>query len=146
MDEHGNLDIIDFSFSPEPHRFRINDDVFECTAELPLSALVEVANMKFDIGTLKDVGLEPVLKFFDTVMLDDSAKRFRERVDSKTQPIGMRHVMKIIPWLLEVYGMRPTEPSTPSSESPPSGGTTSTAGAPSTTSILFDNESLVSST
>jgi hypothetical protein len=128
MDLDGLTEIADFSFSPEPKRFRINDDVFECSPELPLGVLARAAKMKMDRDTLERDGIEPILAFFDEVFIGTSSQRFRLRVDSKTNPIGMRHILKILPWLLEVYGLHPTEPSESSSPLPESAGTTSTAG------------------
>lgn len=129
MDENGLTDIADFSFSPEPKRFKINDDIFECSPELPLGVLARAAKMKMDKDSLEKEGLEPILRFFDEVFIGDSSKKFRSRIDSKSNPIGMRHILKIMPWLLEVYGLRPTDPSEPFSLSPTNDGMTSTDGA-----------------
>lgn len=144
MDGTGLAEIIDFSFSPEPKRFRVNNDVFECSPELPLGVLARAAKMKMDRETLERDGLEPILGFFDEVFIGDSSQRFRARVDDKANPIGMRHILKILPWLLEVYGLRPTEPSESSSPSPESAGTTSTGGVSSEESILSPSASLAS--
>lgn len=146
VDTDGMVEIKDFSFSPEPKQFRINDDIFQCAPELPLGVMAKVAELKLDAETLRKEGLEPVLQFFDEVMYDASAARFRQRVSDKTQPIGMRHVMAILPWLLEVYGLRPTQPSEDSSASPESDGTSSTDGASAVELIPSSSESLDSST
>lgn len=142
----GMVEIQDFSFSPEPKRFRINDDVFECTPEMPLAVMVKASELQLTAEVLKTKGMEPVLAFFDSVMFDASAQRFRERTADKVNPVGLRHVAKIIPWLMEVYGLRPTQPSEDSSASPESDGTSSTDGASAAESIPSNSESLDSLT
>jgi hypothetical protein len=141
VDDNGNVDIIDFSFSPEPKRFQINDDIFECSPELPLGIMARAASMKFDAETLRVKGIEPILEFFDEVFIGDSSQRFRARVNNKERPIGLRHVIKILPWLMEAYGLRPTEPSQPSSQLPESTGMTSTVGALGQESIPLSSDS-----
>ena len=146
MDSNGMVEIADFSEDLTPKQFRINEDVFLCAPTLPLGTLTDVANFKIDTEQIKEHGLEPILSFFDKVFYDESALRFRERVDSKTEPIGLTHVMKIIPWLLEVYGLRPTGPSELFSLSQESGGMTSTGGASLVGSTLSNSPSPASST
>jgi hypothetical protein len=146
MDVNGQVEIADFSFSPEPKRFRINDDVFECAPELPLGTFAKIAGMKLDRASLTELGIEPMLQFFDELFIGDSSERFRGRVHDKTRPIGMRHIQKIMPWLLEVYGLRPTEPSEHFSPSPESAGTTSTGGVSSEESIHSSSDQPASST
>lgn len=144
MDRDGQTEIADFSFSIEPKCFVINGDVFECSPELPLDVMEKAAKMKMDRETMQREGMEPVLAFFDEVFIGDSAQRFRARVRDKERPIGIRHIVKILPWLMEEYGMRPTEPSESSSPSPESVGTTSTDGPSLTESIPSLSSSLAS--
>lgn len=129
MNADGIPDIVDFSLSPEPKKFRINDDVFEMAPVMPLGTMIAISKLKFDQETLRAQGLEPMLSFFDELFIGTSSTRFRSRVIDKENPIGLEHVLKIIPWMLEVYGMRPTEASLPSSTPPTEDGETSTAGA-----------------
>lgn len=134
VDDNGKLEIADFSFSPEPKTFTINGDVFKCTPELPLGLMAKAATIKFDAKTLREDpehALDPLVDFFASVMFEDSFKIFQERLTDKERPIGLRHIMKILPWLLEVYGLTPTMPPSDSSGSSVSDGETSTAGASS---------------
>jgi hypothetical protein len=55
-----------------------------------------------------------MLKIYDILLTDDCTGRFRERMSSKTEPIGHEQLMKITNWALEKYGLRPSEPSVPS--------------------------------
>jgi hypothetical protein len=109
------VEIKDFSFSVDPIPFTINEDVFECVPELPLWAMQQMARINQVSEAIKEHGVEPILEVFDIFLLEDSAVRFRERVMDRKKPIGIRHIMAILPWLLEQYGVRPTQPSLPSS-------------------------------
>jgi hypothetical protein len=111
----------DFSTSPEPVRFKVNDDIFECIAEIPLDGLAQMTQISAATDGGPAAMLSKVYDFFDSIMTPDSAALFRDRgrVGTKEQPnpnpIGMRAVNDILPWLMEVYGLRPTQPSDESS-------------------------------
>lgn len=138
--ENGEIEMKDFSFSLEPKPFRIAPDVFYAAPALPFGIGATVAKFK-DMAA--DDAPERMLQFFDAILLDESAARMRQRATSKIEPIPMTLCMPIINWLLEEYGMRPTQPSEPSSST--SGATddstSSTAGAPSTDSTGPDSPS-----
>lgn len=118
----------DFSLSPEPVTFRIEPDTFECVAEIPLDSLAEMANLA---SGSEDRGaqLRRIYDFFDGIMTPTSAAVFRERGQKgNPNPIGMRHITALLPWLMEVYGLRPTQPSDESSTGSDDDDTSSTAG------------------
>jgi hypothetical protein len=93
-------------------KFRIDDDVFVGVKNIPALDLVEFAKL-FDGMTESDMIQDT--KAFDTmfhlVLEEPSADRFFTRMGSKTEPISMAQVMRVMPWIMEKYGMRPTEPS-----------------------------------
>lgn len=105
---------MDFSVSPEPIRFKMEDDVFECLPDIPLDVLADMA--EFAAG--KTSGKESILRvydLFDAVMTHDSAAKLRERAGrGSQQPIGQRLLTQVLPWLLECYGLRPTQSSSDS--------------------------------
>lgn len=123
----------DFSLSPEPVRFAIDGDTFACVPEIPLDALGDLAKLGSAASASPDEMMSKMHDLFDGLLLDESAALFRDRCASKVNPIGMRHVMNIIPWLLEVYGMRPIEPSSES-------GSGSNDDADSSTDTAFSTE------
>lgn len=130
-----NVRYRDFSAPSEPVRFKIDADVFEAPTVLPIPVMQELVGVA---DKLKNLGEDPqalnaLTEVFDTILTDASAKRFRERVASKEQPIGIQQIIDIMLWLLEVYGLRPTEPSSDSSSGHPdaTSGTLSAVGAPS---------------
>lgn len=106
----------DFSLSPDPISFRIAPDVFHCVPEIPLDSLADMANLATKSDD-RGESLRKVYDLFDGVLLTESAVLFRARgAKNAENPIGMRHVKDIIPWLMEVYGLRPTQPSDESSD------------------------------
>lgn len=125
------IEFKDFTLSNTPKRFKINDDIFEAAPEIPLDMLGKLANfaVKDDVS-LQD-RVSDFYDFFDGVLFPDSAARFRERGSSRDNPIGINHVQKIVPWLMEAYGMRPTQPSSDSGSGSSDGNTSSTDGVSS---------------
>jgi hypothetical protein len=97
-------------------KFRIDDDVFIGKKNIPALSLIEFGTM-FDGLTESDLmkDSESFNRMFSLVLQKQSAARFFERMGSDDEPIAMTQVMRIIPWIMEKYGMRPTEPSSNSS-------------------------------
>lgn len=124
----------DFSSSAKPVHFKIDADTFEAPAVLPVPVMQELVSVA---EKLKNIGEDPraldaIHEVFDTILTEASAKRLRERISSKEEPVGITQLIDIMLWLLEVYGLRPTEPSADSSTGSPieASGTPSAAGAP----------------
>lgn len=113
-------------------KFRIDDDIFVGVPNIPANDLMAFAKL-FDGMSESDVINDPKAfnDMFALVLTEPSRARFVERMGSKTEPISMTQVMKIMPWIMEQYGMRPTSPSPSSSDGSPSqgDGTSSTESA-----------------
>jgi len=128
-----NVRYRDFSGTAEPVRFKIDNDVFEAPAVLPIPVMQELVNVADRMKNLghDSAALNAIVEVFNVILTDASARRFGERIASKSEPIGIRQVIDIMMWLLEAYGLRPTEPSSDSSTGLPgeSDGTPSVAGA-----------------
>jgi hypothetical protein len=111
-------------------KFKIDDDVFLGVPNIPALDLIEFGKL-FDGMTESDMisDSKAFNTMFHLVLQEASADRFFERMGSKTEPISMPQVMKVMPWIMEQYGMRPTEPSPNSSSGSanPGDGTSSTA-------------------
>lgn len=131
----------DFTLSPEPITFKIDPDIFQCVPEIPLDGLAELANLATKSGDDRVAQMNKMHDFFDGVMTFESGAIFRKRCKVSTEeepnpnPIGMRHVKDIIPWLMEVYGLRPTQASSSSSDGSDDEDTSLTDGALVTESI-----------
>jgi len=121
----------DFSLSPEPVTFRIAPDDFECYPEIPLDALVELSGLNLG-GDDRKAQMDKLKDFFDGIMPPEQAAKLRTRMRVGTEdepnpsPIGMRHITNILPWLMEVYGLRPTQPSSESEDGSEAADTSST--------------------
>ncbi len=127
---------MDFSLSPEPVTFTIAPDEFRCVPEIPLDGITDLVKIaRKQEGESDEARFNRIYEFFDSIMEPESATRFRRRGrrstpdDVNTNPIGMRHVMQILPWLMEVYGLRPTQASAESSDGSTQTSTPSTDGA-----------------
>jgi len=116
--------IPEFQVGPENH--------FVCVPDIPLGIMQQIKGFKNIEEKISETGnMEPVLQIFDQLLETQSAILFRELVGSRV--IGFKRISKIIPWILEEYGMgRPTQPSSPSlsGSSDDGTGTSSSLGQP----------------
>lgn len=119
-----------FEYSITPLPFYLNHNLLWAVPVLPLAAIAKVGTL--DVKALKGAEtLEKILDVMAEMLLDESGQLLRQMSESKTNPVGMKQVMDVINWLLEVYGMRPTGPSADSSDTSENadGSTPLTAGA-----------------
>lgn len=114
-DVNGVIEIKDFTTAQgnKPHPFRVDNDIFYAVSTIPLANLGELAKLR---QTLDLTNLDALLSLFDEMLLDESATLFQTRLRDKSNPIGKDHILPILEWLMEVYGLRPTQPSSESSE------------------------------
>lgn len=81
-----------------------------------------------NIASAADTAALEVMGILDELLLPESAKRFAERMKSKTEPIELEQVFDIFQWLISEYGQRPTSPLVSSSNGHSGTGTPSTVG------------------
>lgn len=127
------IQIKDFTIREKRIPFSIDGDRFEAYALLGLPMLQELVVVARSVGEMvKDQKYDAMLDIFDKVLYPESAKRFRERAEALgDEAIDVkRQLMPILYFLLEKYGLRPTQPSSDSStgSSSETGGTSSTGG------------------
>jgi len=125
--------IMDFTEERPPIQFRIGADVFTLMSDMPVLTMIDFAEKS---NKLADDDMGPEMRnifvsMFELVLTEESAERFVPRLSSRIDPIGMTVVNKLVPWILEQYGLRPTTPSESFSEqsSIPADGLSSTANA-----------------
>ena len=123
------VEIMDFAAGDVEIFFNVGDDRFVCVPDIPLGIMQQIAGLKNIQATMETQGMEPILAVFDEFLVPASAVLFRVCVTEK-KTIGLRRIMRILPWIMEKYGLRPTQPSSPSSDGLNDGetGTSSTAG------------------
>lgn len=142
-------EIKDFSKARKRIQFKIDDDVFEASPAVPAEILMDFAAQFSDLDPENaPVGkqLEAFRGVLELVLLDDSLTRFSERLRDRRNPIDIDQMEEIITWLFEVYGLRPTEPSSgsPSGPSVPVSGMALTGSTPAVVSISAASPSTVS--
>jgi hypothetical protein len=125
------VQIMDFAADDTAPEFMVGPHYFKCAPDIPLSLAQQIAQFKQFKETLEESGsMEPLLALFDQLLDEESAALFRDCVAKRI--IGIKRIMRIIPWILEEYGLgHPTQPSSPSSPGSNDGGTgpTSQGGA-----------------
>lgn len=128
----------DFSRERKRLVFRIDGDVFEAATALPGKVLARFAKRFNDIENVPvDEQLDAFADALGMVLLPESNALFQKRLDDLQHPIELDQASDVIQWLLEEYGMRPTQPSSDSSTGQPSpaSGTSLTGAAPQQVSI-----------
>src|SRR5262245_47252522 len=121
----------DFSLSPEPIAFRIAPDDFACYPEIPLDVMMEVVEAAASNASTTQ-RFQQMIGMLEGVITDADYETFVRRTKRSTKeqpnpsPIGMRHIREILPWIMEVYGLRPTEESSESADGSPDDDTSST--------------------
>lgn len=120
----------DFTKKRDDVTFRIDDDVFHAARGVPAEVLMDFATQFSGMGlnTPVDEQLKAFRGVFELVLLPESLERFTARMRDRENPIEIDQCEEIITWLMERYGLRPTE--LPSSsldgQESPATGTTST--------------------
>lgn len=109
------VEIMDFAADDVEIMFNVGPDRFFCAPDIPLGVMQKIGGLKNLQATVETDGMEPVLLVFDEFLTPQSAVLFRECVGVK-KTIGLRRIMRILPWIMEKYGLRPTQPSSPSSD------------------------------
>lgn len=110
----------DFTRKREQLTFRIDNDVFEATPAIPGDLLTEFATRYSNIGDAPVREQLNVMKdALSLVLLPESHARFTKRLSDLENPIELEQTVDVVQWLMEVYGKRPTQPSSPSADGPP---------------------------
>lgn len=130
--------IKDFTEHHERILFRIDGDEFEAARVLPGKVLTRFASRFSNVENASyEQQLDAIGDALGMVLLPDSNALFQKRLEDLENPIGLEQAGRVIEWLLEHYGMRPTGPSSNSSTGPasPASGTSSTDAAQPQASI-----------
>lgn len=137
----------DFTIAGPAPRFRIAPDDFECYEEIALDALVGIAEtarvgLTTGDGATTEQRLEAMKEVLKGILTPESHRIFSDRMRVGSEevpnphPIGQRHIKDLLPWLMEQYGMRPTEESSTSADGSDADDTSSTDDVSSAESTL----------
>lgn len=141
-------EIRDFTKQRKDISFRVDDDMFHAARGVPAEVLLDFASefAGMELTATVDQQLRAFRSMLEVVLLPDSLERFNERMRDRENPIEIDQVEDIVTWLMEQYGLRPTELPLPSPDGPPGpgSGTTSTASVPGEVSISAASPSIAS--
>lgn len=129
----GGEDIVSFGVEDQkPLQLKINGELYEAVPDIPAGTMADLAATYAELNSAaNEKKLEMMLDFFEVIFLEESYTRFRDRLNSREKPIGLRTLVDVIQYLMgEAYGLRPTQPSESSTGGPGETGPSSTGGAP----------------
>lgn len=131
--------IRDFTLPMEPIRFRVDQDEFTAPAFLSPVVLKRFAARFAEVQPLLanpmadiEAAMNGFADLFVTLIPGESGQRLHDRLLSEDHPIDLtRQALPILFFLMESWGLRPTQPSlsSPDGSATPSEDTSSTAGA-----------------
>lgn len=110
-------EIMDFSSPRELIKFQIDGDIFEATPEVAAISMIRFVS---EAGRLErddveaDEKVKIIQNLFRMVLTHESASRFIRRLEDDARPISIRQFLDVTRWLMERYGLRPTESDSPS--------------------------------
>lgn len=124
----------DFSRTRKRLDFTIDADTFEAAAVLPGDVFAEFVTLYNSTSDAEDYqqSHNMLKRALELALFPESFQRFTSRLKDKTNPIDDEQMSDVVLWLLEEYGLRPTQPSQDSSDgsASPESGTSSTANTP----------------
>lgn len=126
MTTDNNVKFKDFSKKRKPVFFTLDgDERFDCSPGLPVELLQELALLA--TGVTEENAADALKEFFKLALVDEAYERLLLKMRDKQNPLELDQARDIMMWLLEVYGFRPSQPSSDSSAGSP----TDDAGTPS---------------
>lgn len=108
-----NDEIIDFTPQRPRPQFKAGGETYSGKIEVPALAAMRysIRAQSMGEGDFNEETLNTTLDLLRLMLTKESADRLIARLEDDENPIGMETFNKIIPWLMEQYGMRPTTPS-----------------------------------
>lgn len=125
------VEIKDFTIKEKRIKFKIDDDIFEATRILGLPLMQDLVKVTKTMSKMSESGdYSAISAIFDELLLPHSAERFGERLKAKgDDAIDVKaQLLPVLYYLLEKFGLRPTQLSSESSTGSPD----ATDGTPST--------------
>ncbi len=133
MSDDGIARFKDFTKSADAPSFKIEDVLFSCRKGIPIRRLGALSKLaeNFNIDGIED----KMISIFEGILTKESQEIFvRCMTTDEPIEIDIDFVREVIPWILEQYGLRPTQASSGSSDTLSESGASLTDGAQPTTS------------
>lgn len=138
----------DFTGDTDPIVFRVGSETFRAHDDIPLKHLGKLADLGSDLesGDAAGNATLKILRLFEKLLVPESYERFAQAVNGDLEvSIGVNRIRQIIPWMLEQYGLRPTEASSGSGDTSSESGASSMDGAALGESILENSNPFAAS-
>jgi hypothetical protein len=113
-------DIVRFKdFTPnadDPPTFRVYGNTYVCLPDIPLDSMADMSDLNAEDLSSKEK-LTKTIDFLAGCLTVESGALFRESTRrGATDPVGVSTLQALVPWLMEQYGLRPTQESSESSD------------------------------
>ncbi len=111
-------EVMDFSSPRKSLPFRVDGDLFQAAPDIAAELAIEFMDLSQradDTDATPKQQIAVLHAMFNMVLFPESAERFISRLRDTANPIGYEKINRIVKWLFEVYGLRPTESDSPSS-------------------------------
>lgn len=110
-------EVMDFSSPRKSLPFRVDDDLFHAAPDIAAELAIEFSDAaeKANDDSKPEQQIAVLHAMFNMVLFPESAERFIARLRDPEHPIGMDKLNRIVRWLFESYGLRPTTSDSPSS-------------------------------
>ena len=103
-------EIKDFTVQRENPVFTIAPDTFYGVVDLPALAATDFMHKAQEFNTADLNEKREILRgMFELILVPESAEIFYRRLDDKENPIGISTMNNVIEWLMEQYGLVPTQ-------------------------------------
>lgn len=114
-------DIVRFKdFTPDaddPPNFKVHGVHYWCLPDIPLDSLAELSAINEDEDSTTAQKSVKMMEFLASCLAEHSATVFLENTQKGSQtPIGVKTIQQLVPWMMEQYGLRPTQESSESSD------------------------------
>lgn len=117
----------DFTGDGGKIQFAVSGETFTALDDIPLAHVGKLAELGEGMSS---GGVDRILQVFQALLEKDSFTRFEAAVNGESSTvIGITRVRDIVLWLLEQYGLRPTEASSGSGITSGESGASLTDGA-----------------
>lgn len=128
MADDGIARFKDFTKKAAAPSFQIEDTLFTCRKGIPVRRLGALSKLAENIGA--DGIEEKLTSIFEGIFTAESHELFvRCLTTDEPVEIDIDFIKEVIPWLLEQYGLRPTQASSGSGDTSSESGASSTVGA-----------------
>jgi hypothetical protein len=111
-------EIMDFSTPRKSLKFKVDDDFFEAAPDVAAELAIEFMDKSQqldDTDATAEQQIAVLHAMFNMVLFPESAEKFISRLRDPKNPIGYERINRIVKWLFESYGLRPTESDSSSS-------------------------------